>query len=456
MKRRGLLLFLGALVCASSGPLGCASTGGAEEPQTRPTCQGLSCQVARCAAGSDTVLRGVVAAPNGRDPIRQALVYVPENTGDRLPPLPEGLSCELCQNTLFGRAVTFAYTGLDGRFELRGVPAGDSVPIVIQKGRFRRLLHLPVQACKVQDASVANATLALPKNRREGDMPQIAVAAGDHDAIECVLRELGIDPSEFGAGDGSAAVHLYDNQTPGTPSLPGQLGLPLLLSDKARLNRYHMLFLNCSSTAYSQTLLASAEVRANLQGYIAAGGRLYATDWSYDFVQQIPEFAPFICFEDGEDCKNTMPHRFHGAVAHGGDSDPLSAAVDQSSPSGRALAAWLEALPTPVPASRIPIQDLLPGWVMIAQPALDMDRYPSTVWLSAQAKGRRRPLTMTFDYPPQVMCGRVLFSSYHTRERLNRQLFPAYCPLPGDGVPVQERILEFLLFELSDCLGTVG
>jgi hypothetical protein len=445
--RRAALAALGLVASCA------AVDGDTGAPPPPPGCQGLSCQVAQCAAGQDTVVRGRVVAPSGSDPIGQAMVYVPQS--GQLTPLPEGLGCELCRDPFAGSAVTFTYSALDGRFELRGVPAGTSVPIVVQKGRFRRLVRVPVAPCTGQDLALDGARLALPRRRADGDLPQLAVAAGDHDAIECVLRDLGLDASEFSGSDGPAAVHLYDNQTPGMPSLPGQLPVTALLSDRARLMRYHVVFLNCSSTAYSQLLLQDPTILANLRDYVAAGGRLYATDWSYDYIQQVPEFSPFLCFEDGTDCSITTPHPFHAAVAHGGDGDPLQASVDESSASGRALAQWLAQLPAPVAADNVPITDLLPGWVMLKQTALDPARFPSTIWLSTVAAGQSRPLTTTFDYPPGAVCGRVLFSSAHTRERLAQKPFPAYCPL-GGGALAQEQVLEFLLLALSDCLGTIG
>ncbi len=436
-----------------------AADGDASGPLPAP-CVGLACQVAKCAAGQDTVVRGRVTAPNGMDSIRQALVYVPAS--GQLSPLPQGLTCDLCSNYVSEHTVSFAYSNLDGSFEMHGVPAGSSIPIVVQKGRFRRLVTVSVQACQTQTLGTAGGILSLPKSRSEGDLPQMAVAAGDHDAIECVLRDLGLDPGEFVAAEGengspgNGAVHLYDNQTPGMPSLPGQLALPSLLTDRSRLFSYHVVFLDCSGTTYAQTLLADAQVRANLRDYVQGGGRLYATDWSYDFIQQVPEFSPFICFDDDEDCSVTTPHGFHTAVAHGGSGDPLTAMVDESSTGGQALAAWLAQLPSPVQPDSVPIVDLLPGWVMVQQTAIDAAHYPSTVWLNADTDGQNRPLTLSFDYPPQAVCGRALYSSYHTRERLPQLLYPAYCPYNIGDALVQERILEFLLFELSDCLGVIG
>lgn len=443
-----------AALLAAALLLGCAAADTRfDEPPPPPGCQGLACQIPHCPAGQTTVLRGRVTAPNGRDPIGQAVVYVPQS--GQLTPLPEGLGCELCRDPVVGRAVASTSTDLDGRFALRGTPAGAAIAVVVQKGRFRRLFQVPITACQDQELAFDEGKLALPARRSQGDLPQMAVAAGDHDAIECVLRDLGLDPSEFSGADGAAAVHLYDNQTPGMPTLPGQLALPALLSDRERLLRYHLVFLNCSGTAYSQLLLGDPQVRRNLRDYVGAGGRLYATDWSYDFIQQLPELAPFLCFEDGQDCSITTPHTFHAAIAHGGDGDPLLASVDQSTAGGRALAAWLAKLPSPVAADSVPISDLLPGWVLLKQTALDQRLFPSTVWLRSVVRGQQRPLTVTFDYPPQAACGRVLFSSAHTRDRLPQRVFPGYCPL-GGGALVQEQILEFLLFNLSDCVGAIG
>lgn len=442
-----LLLVVGLL-------LGCAAAEtDVSAPPPPPGCQGLACQLPHCPSGQQTVVRGRVTAPNRRDPIDQALVYVPQS--GQLTPLPSGLGCELCRDPVAGRAVAAAYSGIDGKFELRGAPAGPLIPLVVQKGRFRRLVQVPITPCQSQDVPLDGSILALPRSRSEGELPKMAVAAGDHDAIECVLRDLGIDAGEFGPSDGPAAVQLYDAQTLGMPTLPGQLAVPALLGDRARLFRYNVVFLNCSGVTYSQTLLKDPVVLGNLRDYVAAGGRLYATDWSYDYIQQVPELAPFLCFEDGQDCAIVTPHAFHAAVAHGGDGDPLQASVDQSTADGRALAAWLSQLPSPVAADNVPITELLPGWVLLQKTAADASRFPSTVWLTAAAKGRVRPLTVTFDYPPQQACGRVLFSSAHTRERLPQRLFPSYCPLSG-GPLAQEQILEFLLFHLSSCVGTIG
>lgn len=471
-----IAIWIGVPVLALAAALmQCAQAGGGGEFPDDVTdggsCRGLACQVARCAADSPTVLRGRVTVPSGVEPMRQAVVYVPEEDGP-LPPLPSALSCEACSSPIRGRVVTSTQTGVDGSFTLRGLPVGDSVPVVVQKGRFRRLFRMPIRACQSQVAAPvgggsAVGTLALPGRRSEGDLPQIAVAAGDHDAIECVLRHLGIADTEFAGADsppaGSAppAVHLYNNQAPGSPVVAGQVPISDLLSDSERLSRYQVVFLNCSDTTYSQGLLRDPRVLAHLRDYVTRGGRLYATDWSYDFLQQVPEFAPFLCFDDDQDCSIRTPHGFHSAVLHGGTLDPLTASVDTSTPQGRALSDWLAGVTAnpPLSPAALPIRDLLAGWVVLRQ--VGEAAYPTTTWLSADVADRlqpprRRPLTVSFDYPVGAACGRALFSSYHTRQRIMRLPFPGYCPPDGASPLPQEHVLSFLLFELSDCIGPAG
>lgn len=458
----GLLGLVGSL-------LGCAAVdGGMIEPPTGPApdCRGLACDVPRCPAGSPTSLSGRVTAPNGQQPIPQALVYIPESPGP-LTPIPAALQCEACNRPVSDRTVSVTQTGIDGRFVLRGVPAGDTIPIVIQKGRFRRRFEVRITPCQAQAviAQSGGDSLPLPGSRSEGDLPQMAVAAGDYDAIECVLRELGIAPGEFSgadepSGDGTGGVHLYNNQAPGAPTIAGQSPLSRLLRDRERLLRYPLIFLNCSGPTYSESLLRDPTVIANLRDYLATGGRLYVTDWSYDFLAQVPELSPFICFEDDLDCAITTPHGFHTAPARGGSQSQLSAQVSTATPTTRALSDWIAGLPgeRPLVPTALPISDLLPGWVVVHKTAAQDSSFPTTTWLTAELTDRLRPpqvrpLTVSFDYPPRAPCGRALFSSYHTRQRSMRLPFPAYCPPTGSGLLPQEHILAFLLFELGSCLG---
>ena len=94
-------------------------------------------------------------------------------------------------------------------------------------------------------------------------------------------------------------------------------------------------------------------------------------------------------------------------------------------------------------SNQVHITHFLGGWVQqYLVPAADHVK----VWLEGNAGGLR-PLTTTFDY---MQCGRVLYSSYHTEGREGIGNFPAYCSTTG--LSPQERVLEYLIFHIADCI----
>ena len=61
------------------------------------------------------------------------------------------------------------------------------------------------------------------------------------------------------------------------------------LRDKARVDDKHIIFLPCGD--YTQPtpnvdLSADETIRSNLKAFVEAGGRLYVTDWHYDFINR--------------------------------------------------------------------------------------------------------------------------------------------------------------------------
>lgn len=430
---------------------GCAQAEPTGPPMPIPNpepCRGTGCLVVTCPVGTQTIVRGRITYPNGAEPLGNALAYIPET--DELLPLPTGPGCNVC-NEISSKGVTVStLSRTDGSFELRGAPVGSAIPLVVQKGLFRRKTTISVKACA--ETWLPEKDTHLPRNRSEGDIPKLAVVAGDHDAIECVLRHIGFERSEFGVPDQDQAIDLYDNADVERGKLPGQLPLPSLLNDRGRLFSYHMVFLGCSGDRYSRQLLADAQVRDNLVQYLKRGGKMYVSDWSYDFIGQLPELSPFVCFEDDQPCTVSTPHGFGQAVHHGGLPGDYQMDV---TPAAQDLLAFLAALKPPIPASAIRAEGLLDRWVQMAQLGQDPVAFPSKTYLQGFASRKIRPFTIGFNYPPQTSCGRVLYTSYHTRPRpADKLIFPGYCPL-GAMLP-QEHILEYLLLELADCPGPPG
>jgi hypothetical protein len=410
--------------------------GGGEGPDlvTGGNCTGLHCQIADCPAGSDTIVTGRLFAPNGRDPVPGAQIYVPDQG---LAEFPNSVSCDLC-NDVDGAAAS-TRTAWDGTFTLPRVPAGASIPIVFQLGRFRRVKYMEVDPC-IQQSPPADPNVQgvrLPHRDAEGDagdsIPKIAVGTGDYDQIECVLSRMGIEKFD-----------LYSDRLPGDP--PPTIGtLDALLRDGNKLNGYNILVVNCTENEFQATVSDPA-VKKNLNDFVSKGGRLYITDWAYDVIEQVPEFAPYVCFE---------PQSIGPIMCGGGPQTPTGAdSTDAYSNSALVkdddMAQWLTQFPNVIDNTRhVQVQYSF----VIVNSVADAMIYPTKTWVEGPANQYGvRPMTVTFDYN---MCGRVHYSTYNTEPNAvvpDNIRFPNCKP----GFSPQERLLEYLVFEIATCIGPIG
>lgn len=403
-------------------------------------CQGASCQNF-CPGGTMTTLHGTVKMPNGIDPVPQALVYVPTEVTE----FPGQVACEVCDQ-ITDIAIVSTQTNDDGSFTLGPIPTaanaqpGFKVQVVAQKGRFRKLTEVTFDS-PCADNSAPAGSLDLPSRTNGFDnIPNIAVATGDYDQMECVLLKLGIDQDAF---------DLYNGQGDFLPPVSGTVGsLGGLLQDLTLMKSYNIIFINCTGNEY-EDLLSNATVKNNILDYVDSGGRLYVTDWSYDYIEQIPQWSPIIDFAPSVDTNPSQPEPMN-AGAIGADGIETDATVLQDG-----LRNWLQAVEQVTgdevidDQGRVHITHFLIDWVMQVAVAT-MDNV--TVWLQGPVSGgsfnnETLPLTTTFDYD---QCGRVLYSSYHTEGDGAVGTFPDYCT--SGALSPQERVLEYLILHIADCI----
>src|SRR5207248_795709 len=136
-----------------------------KDPPDAKHCVGLECQQKDCPAGAETTVTGTFYAPNGKLPLYNGIIYVPNSDPDDL---PVGAECDVC-GAVTGAPVVTALSDSSGKFTLSHVPVGKDIPLIVQIGKWRRQTKLPeVKAC--QENKITDPELTrLPKNQLEGN-----------------------------------------------------------------------------------------------------------------------------------------------------------------------------------------------------------------------------------------------------------------------------------------------
>lgn len=355
-------------------------------------------------------LAGTVLAPEGTVPISNALVYLAPSMPAHLAP---GLVCDKCVELPAGTPYT--YSKADGTFKLPVYAAGSQV-LVVQKGHFRRARQLQVAA---GNASIPGKLTTLPgaPDPMNGDeIPRIGVTFGGFDKIELSLKKLGI-----------TSFDRYGKDPFNDPKgLPPSVGQPMdLLNAPDKLAQYHIVLLPCALGGLSCGA-PSAPQRDSLRKFVSGGGKLYVTDYSYEYVNQT--WPGFITWKDKNGNDMNAQSAWGAACQEGAYTKPGTA-------NDPGLASWLGAIGEKN-------FDLKDSWTIISKvnpmASTDVDGKPVTVtpkvWMTSNGTG---PSTVSFD----SQCGRVLFSTYHAEGG------------EADALLAQEKALLFILLEVGVCVG---
>ncbi len=358
-------------------------------------------------------LFGKVFAPEGTIPISGALVYLSATAPD---PIPDGVYCDKCVELDFD--TPYVFSKADGSFELPSHLTG-SLQLVVQKGQFRRVRTLSIVTGD-QTAPVEMTTLPGRMNKQAGDdIPKMAVitatSAGD-DHIEVSLAKLGLAdilPGAFGGVDKTTAGFDFIENSLQDPWAPQEF-----VRQWDRISKYHIVFVPCSISKCSDYTPDEAMVQDNLRKYVRAGGKLYVTDYAYEYLRR--PWSGFVDWEglDGETGSACL-YASHDAQA----------TVDDDG-----LKDWLA-------AQGINDFELLGNWTHMTKvseaTALDLDGNTVTQTPKIWVSGDQSPATVSF----QDQCGRVMLSTYHTEGAPSE---PALLP--------QELALLYVLLEVGVCI----
>jgi hypothetical protein len=474
------------------------------------TCTGsLICQIATCTTGSTTIT-GTVYDPRGANPVYNVMVYIPNK---ELLPVTHGPTCDQCE-TPSGEPIAATLTAADGTFTLTKVPNGTDIPLVMQIGKWRRQIKIPtVTAC--QNNVVAASLTHLPRNQSDSDppstasLPKMAVAAGGAhgqnydftmtERLQCLLRRMGVDDSEFTLPGGGGSVQLYNQASSGgcnvlsTPwtcgngtssdtcnQIAGVTGTypdaaTNLWNSTANLSQYDMVFLNCTGDRDSDihgypTHPAATDL---MKAYVDAGGKVFAEHYHWGWLRTnttdnyTSPFGDVATWYTKAQSTNNI------------STTSRTATIDRSFPRGEALAQWLYNV---IPNSTLG-QMTIPGAVR-ATIINEID--PAQQWLHETYGGAHYVHFLSFNTPisaaPANQCGRFTFTGMHVSDRIDpndaypsdptfnqpvtsstnpkttamlAQSFPGCCAARTALSP-PEKALEFMIFDLSSCISDIN
>lgn len=468
-----------------------------------PSCVGSLCSSlpapTACSAGSPTKLTGTVRTPGYNNngtyrnqlPVPNAIVYIPASPNLALPSIFEGvdasnpLSCGRCSDEKLvadGETVlAAAVTDYRGEFSLEGrIPVGVAFNLVIKIGKWRRVVQVPgniVTQCQSQGLALQYTRLAA--NSSDGltgtRLPKIAISTGNVDEMECVFRNMGISESEFTLPTAAGRIHMYrangalvagnctgtyrqsfttrncaDDNAAGCRNNKSGCSWTnpdsLLFNDYNRLNDYDMVVWDCEGSE----LFEAASPRANLETYVNAGGRMFASHYSYTWIENNGTLDQSADWGDSGSADTdtgfiSMPS---GTTARSGANGVKSVLFKNWLDWQGALVGTTANLLTNPLTPQFSIKDPRDRAGANVGPRTDEWAYRN----QAAPKVQQLSFNTPYGSAEQNMCGRVAYSGFHVASADSNQdeYFPGVCST-GD-LSAQEKILAFMLFDLGTCV----
>jgi len=286
-----------------------------------------------------------------------------------------------------------------------------------------------VTACT--ETRLPDESVRLPRNATEGDLPRVAITTGASDALECLLRNIGIDDSEFASGSQERGhVKLFRGKGGGgLPNVPVPSASDLW-NDPAELARYDIVALSCEGDEANENKGGSdPAARGAMHAYANGGGHVFATHFQSTWLKS----SPFADFRDVSTWDTTKDV---------GDAF----AIDTTFPKGQAFAEWLVATGASPELGKLRLDNVTFSVGEVHAP-------PAQPWIRNVGTGRVR--TFSFNTPigavRDAQCGRVVFADLHSFG-LGGSDFPEGCLTAPNALSPQQLALEFLLFDLFACV----
>jgi hypothetical protein len=430
----------GGVTSAHGGAGGVANLAGAGAGTT--TGSGLGCK---------TTVSGTVYDPAGTLPLYDVVVYVPS---EALTPITAGATCETCDSYFSGKPIAAALSDAAGKFsmDVSAISSPTNVPLVIQVGKWQRQVTVPsITACA--DTPIAPSLTRLPANKSEGNLPQMAMVRGGSDAIECLIRKLGVSDSEFTTDSGDGRVHLYyidgGTSTAGTGEIvAGSATAALtpsttLYADLTKMMTYDLIMMACpgSDAIISKSPLTNF---LNVRTYADQGGRVFGSHYNIDYINSAFTTAnPYPAVVQFTPSPFDFPSSF-----------TATGIINTSFPKGQAMSDWM----VNVAGSTVPGQFPIVGGLR----SVDAVTNPNAEsWITATDSNGNPGAVEYFAFPTPITstgdggaaCGRMVLSDLHVSSGTGdsgKVAFPDGCT--STTLSPQEKALAFMFFGIASCV----
>ncbi len=431
-------------VCGGGGPSVCG--------EIDPPCTGLCNDQVDCPTPGDTTsVSGTVFTPAGNLPLYNLHVYVPNAPLD---PIPTGnVGCEPCDAPLSGSPLVHTTTDEFGNFVLEDMPVGDDIPLVIQSGKWRRLVTIP-NVAECVDTPLPASLTRFPRRQGEGGVPQnnipkIALTTGGADALECLVRKIGVADNQFTNPAGNGRVNRYAGSG-GTDEYDSGAQFPnaqALWNDVDDLDDYDMVILSCEG-AGDDPGNRGPNAHQSMKDYADLhGGRIFGSHWHHSWIELGPNpWDDIATIETGG-----------GSFGHGRDlPNPWTVFVNTGFPRGMKLAQWLVNVAASTVLGEL---ELRQGQHTIRS----VDQSMARVWMTSTNPNENDDPGVpyfSFDTPVEAanadQCGRMVVTDIHVS---NTDDSGSNLSFPSDGCTSttllpEEKALIFMLFDLASCVGS--
>ncbi len=434
----------------------------------------LSCFVSKCSNGGHTTLTGKVYDPAGKVPIYNVIVFVP-NDKSTLPVITPGTSsCNTCDVPV-GDYVSVTTTDKTGSFTLQDVPTGTNVPLVVQIGKWRRIITVPsIADCKTTTLPGSGASQArLPRNHHEGDMPQMALLTGGLDDLGCFLTRVGIDAAEYTAPQGGGRLDIYQGLGTGGPAIPG-LGAPgggmngpglsngtagdctttscPLWSSKKTFENYDIVLLACEGDTFDPD--ANPDGGAMFGGTranVTTAGKQYMHDWLNEGGKVFATHFHYTWFANGPADFRPIANWLGSSIGSG----KCNCSIDTSFPKGQTFHDWLNAVGGLTTGGTVSLTGVAKSVAAVNAPTSrwiydNSDSETKYMSFETPIGGKVVPADPDAGTPEtKAYCGKAVFSDLHAGGSPSGDV-PGSCKTTD--LTAQEKALEFLFFDLASCV----